>query len=97
MAKLNREDILKLARLARLDLTEAEITEYTEELSAILGYVEQLDSVETTGLAPTNQVTGLQNITRADEIKDYGYKAETLLENLPDHEGSAIKVKRMIG
>lgn len=97
MSKLTREDILKLAQLARIDLSEAEIDEYAEELSAILGYVEQLSSVDVAGLKPTNQVTGLTNVTRDDTIKDYGYKVEDLRNNLPDSEGDLIKVKRMIG
>jgi aspartyl-tRNA(Asn)/glutamyl-tRNA(Gln) amidotransferase subunit C len=96
MAKLSREDILKLARLARLELTEAEIGEYADELSEILQYVEQLQGVDVTGLSPTNQVTGLENVTRPDEIINYGYKAADLLKNLPDQEDGHIKVKRMI-
>lgn len=96
MAKLTREDILKLARLARLELTEAEIAEFSGELSAILQYVEQLQAVDVEGLEPTNQVTGLTNVTRSDEIKDYGYKVEDLLENVPDKKADQIKVKRML-
>jgi aspartyl-tRNA(Asn)/glutamyl-tRNA(Gln) amidotransferase subunit C len=97
MTKLSREDILKLARLARLDLTEDEITEYSSELSEILQYVELLQSVDVAGLLPTNQVTGLTNVTRDDEIKDYGYQPADLLKNLPDQEADLIKVQRMVG
>ena len=73
MSKLSRDDILKLARLARLDLTEAEIQEYGEELSAILQYVEKLQTIDVDGLKPTNQVTGLTDVMREDQIRDYGY------------------------
>lgn len=97
MTQLTRDDILKLARLARLDLTEAEIAEYSLELSEILQYVEMLQQVDVTGLAPTNQVTGLTNVTRADEIVDYGYQVSDLLKNVPAVESDHIKVKRMIG
>lgn len=97
MAKLTREDVLKLARLARLELSDAEIEEYSGELSEILQYVEQLQAVDIDGLEPTNQVTGLTNVTRKDEIVDYGYKASDLQENLPDSDNDLIKVKRMIG
>ncbi|MDB5169214.1 MAG: gatC [Candidatus Saccharibacteria bacterium] len=97
MAKLSREDILKLARLARLDLSDDEITEYSSELSEILQYVELLQSVDVDGLEPTNQVTGLTNVTRADEVRDYGYAPGDLLKNLPDQEDGQIKVKRMVG
>jgi aspartyl-tRNA(Asn)/glutamyl-tRNA(Gln) amidotransferase subunit C len=97
MAKLNRDDILKLAHLARLELTEEEVEEFAGELSAILEYVEQLQGVDITGLAPTNQVTGLTNVTRKDEIVDYGYAPKDLLKNVPTVKDDLIKVKRIIG
>jgi aspartyl-tRNA(Asn)/glutamyl-tRNA(Gln) amidotransferase subunit C len=97
MAKLTREDVLKLARLARLEVSEAEIEEFSEELTAILQYVEQLQGVDVDGLKPTNQVTGLTNVTRPDEVKDYGYKVEALLDNVPAVKDKQIKVKRMLG
>lgn len=97
MAELTREDILKLAQLARLGLTDNEVDEFSGELTAILQYVEQLSSVDVAGLHPTSQVTGLTNVTRSDEIKDYGYKPEDMLKNVPTVENNQIKVKRMIG
>lgn len=96
MGKLSRDDILKLANLARLQLSEAEITTYADELSEILQYVEMLQQVDVTGLAPTNQVTGLTNVTRADEIIDYGYTPQDLQANVPSLEADHLKVKRMI-
>ena len=97
MAKLSRDDVLKLARLCRISLSDDEVDAFAEELSAILGYVEQLSSVDVDGLEPTNQVTGLTNIMRKDEVIDYGYSPEKLLENVPAVEKNQLKVKRMIG
>lgn len=97
MAKLTRDDVLKLAQLARLDLTDDEVAEFSEELSAILGYVEQLSKVDVAGLKPTNQVSGLTNVTRDDEVKDYGYEPAKLLENVPAVQDNQLKVKRMVG
>lgn len=97
MAKLTWEDVLKLAQLARLDLTDEEVEEFSTELSEILQYVEKLTTVDTKGLEPTNQVTGLTNVTRKDEVRDYGYQPQDLLDNLPDKKDNQIKVKRMIG
>ena len=97
MAKLTRDDVLKLARLARLDLSDDEVTEFAAELSEILQYVELLQAVDVTGLKPTNQVTGLTHVTRHDEIRDYGYQPADLLKNVPDKTAdNQIKVKRMI-
>lgn len=96
MADLSRDDVLKLARLARLSLTDDEVNEFTAELAEILKYVEQLDSVDTEGLLPTSQVTGLVNVTRPDEIRSYGYEPRDLLKNVPQTEDNQLKVKRMI-
>ena len=97
MAKLSRDDILKLAHLARLELSEDEIEEYASELSEILQYVEMLSAVDVDKLKPTHQVSGLTNVTRQDETIDYGYDPSDLLENLPAKQDNQIKVKRMIG
>ncbi len=97
MAQLSNEDILKLARLARLGLTPEEVEEYKNELNAILGYVDSLAAVDVAGLEPTSQVTGLTNVVRSDSVKDYGYETSDLLKNVPSVENNLIKVKRMIG
>ena len=98
MSTLKREDVLHLARLARLDLSDQEISSLQTELSAILQYVEQLQSVDVEGLPPTNQVTGLTNVMREDAVRDYGDTPESLLENVPavEHDGH-IRAGRMIG
>jgi aspartyl-tRNA(Asn)/glutamyl-tRNA(Gln) amidotransferase subunit C len=97
MAKISRDDILKLARLSKLQLDEAEIEKFKDEISAILDYVEQLSSVDTKGLEPTSQVTGLENVTRKDEIIEYSAKPESLLSNAPNIEKNQFKVKRILG
>ena len=97
MAQFTRDDVLKLARLARIDLDESEVERFTGEFAAILQYVEHLQSVDVEGLEPTSQVTGLTNIMRADEVRDYGYKTKDLQANVPQVENGQIKVKRMIG
>ena len=96
MAKLTRDDVLKLAQLASISLTDDEVDSFSEELSAILQYVEQLSSVDVSGLKPTNQVTGLTNVMRDDVVKDYGYTPLDLLKNVPATQANQLKVKRMI-
>ena len=96
MAKLSRDDVLHLARLARLDLTEKEVEEYREELSNILQYVEQIQKTDVAGLKPTSQVTGLTNVMREDAVIDYGVSPDDLLRQVPHRQDRQIKVKRMI-
>ncbi|HEY8999005.1 MAG TPA: Asp-tRNA(Asn)/Glu-tRNA(Gln) amidotransferase subunit GatC [Candidatus Saccharimonadales bacterium] len=97
MAQLTREDVLKLARLARLDLSEEEIAAFADELGAVLEYVAQLRDVDVEGLEPTSQVTGLTNVMRDDVLKDYGVTREDLLRLAPKTQDGHLKVKRMIG
>jgi aspartyl-tRNA(Asn)/glutamyl-tRNA(Gln) amidotransferase subunit C len=97
MAELSREDVLKLAQLARLSLTDDEVEEFRGELSAILAYVQQLQGVDVSGLKPTTQVSGLTNVMREDILLDYGIDREDLLRNVPHIEDEMIKVKRMVG
>jgi aspartyl-tRNA(Asn)/glutamyl-tRNA(Gln) amidotransferase subunit C len=96
MSKLSRDDVLKLARLSRLKLTDDEVETFRDQLSEILNYVEKLDEVDVAGLEPTYQVTGLKNVMRDDETRDYGYKAEALLDNAPNKQDNQFKVKRVL-
>lgn len=96
MADLTRDDVLKLARLARLTITDEEVEKYRIELSEILKYVEQLQNADVEGLEPTSQVTGLTNVMREDTLADYGVTPDDLLHIAPKTEGRQVKVKRMI-
>lgn len=97
MADLTKDDVLKLARLARLHLTDEEVRAFHKEITAILNYVEQLQAVDVRGVAPTYQVTGLKNVLRKDEPVPYGITPQELLKNAPATERGHIKVKRMVG
>lgn len=96
MAKLTREEVLKLAHLARLHLDDKEINSMQTEIGAILEYVEQLKEVDLSGVKPTYQVTGLENVMREDEVIDYRESQSGLLKNSPDSENGQIKVRRML-
>jgi aspartyl-tRNA(Asn)/glutamyl-tRNA(Gln) amidotransferase subunit C len=96
MSKLTRDDVLRLALLSRLRLTEGEIERFRSELSRILDYVEHLNNVNTQGLEPTYQVTGLKNVMRVDQVLDYGYLSNDLVKNAPALENKQFKVKRIL-
>jgi aspartyl-tRNA(Asn)/glutamyl-tRNA(Gln) amidotransferase subunit C len=96
MSKLSRDDVLRLANLSRLKLSDDEIERFRNELSSILEYVEKLDAVDVSGLEPTYQVTGLKNIMRKDEVKKYGYKTEDLLKNAPAVKDGQFRVRRVL-
>ena len=96
MTKLTAADVRKLAKLSRLKLTDQEVESYQTELSEILNYVEILQKVDVTGLEPTSQVTGLQNVMRPDVEMDYGATPDELLKNAPATEEHQFRVKRII-
>lgn len=85
-----------MARLSRLKLSDEEIERLQRELSDILAYVEQLDRVDVAGLEPTYQVTGLKNVTRPDEVKQYQAGPDELLKNAPAIKDHQFKVKRVL-
>ncbi|MCA9346567.1 Asp-tRNA(Asn)/Glu-tRNA(Gln) amidotransferase subunit GatC [Candidatus Saccharibacteria bacterium] len=96
MSKLTRDQVIRLAALSKLHLTESEIKKFQAELSRILDYVDMLDNVDVSGLEPTYQVTGLENVMRDDEVVIQQASPDELLKLLPDKKDRFIKVKRMI-
>jgi len=96
MSKLSRDDVLKLAALSKLRLSDEEVEKLRGELSEILSYVEMLDKVDISGVEPTYQVSGLKNVYRQDKTRDYGYKTEDLLKNAPAIQDGQFKVKRVL-
>lgn len=96
MSKLTKEDVIKLAKLSSLRLTDQEIKQFRTEISAILKYVEQLGSINLDKYKPTSQVTGMVNVMRPDVEIDYGVTKEELLKNVPQVYKSQIKVKRVL-
>lgn len=67
--KLTKAEVEHIARLANLKLTEKEVKKFAVQLSETLDYIHILNKLDTKGIEPTSQVTGLENITRKDEAK----------------------------
>ncbi|HEX4662510.1 MAG TPA: Asp-tRNA(Asn)/Glu-tRNA(Gln) amidotransferase subunit GatC [Candidatus Saccharimonadales bacterium] len=97
MSQVTIDDVKKVAVLSGLALADDEFELYRDQFNEILSYVEQLNAVDLTGLEPTYQVTGLSNVTRPDDIIDYGIGTKELLENAPDSQDNQIKVRRVLG
>lgn len=88
MTALTRDQVLHIAKLARLELTPEEVDKMTKELSSILGYIEMLNEVDTAAVEPTAQVTGITNALRDDIVVPSQAKPDELLETsaLPKSE-----------
>lgn len=67
MSKLDEKTVKHVAKLAKLPLSKEEIDKYKDQLSEVISYVEELSEVDTEGVEPTSQTTGLENVTREDE------------------------------
>lgn len=96
MNKISADEIKKIATMSALTLSEDETTALESELNEILAFVQQLDHVNTEGVEPTYQVTGLSNVTRLDEIVDYGVSNDALLKNAPKLQNNQIVVPKVL-
>ncbi|PIQ79672.1 Asp-tRNA(Asn)/Glu-tRNA(Gln) amidotransferase GatCAB subunit C [Candidatus Peregrinibacteria bacterium CG11_big_fil_rev_8_21_14_0_20_41_10] len=80
--KITKEVVQRIAHLARLELSEAEVAKFAGQLQDILGAIEILAEVDTEGVKPTAQVTGLTNIFEEDKVIDFVEDKKRLLDNV---------------
>jgi aspartyl-tRNA(Asn)/glutamyl-tRNA(Gln) amidotransferase subunit C len=94
--RLSREEVLHIARLARLGLDEAEIDKFSDQLSNLLEHFRVLQQVDTTGIPPTAQSIALQNVIRSDEAQA-SLPPDEILANAPQKEGDFFRVRPVLG
>jgi aspartyl-tRNA(Asn)/glutamyl-tRNA(Gln) amidotransferase subunit C len=92
---ISREDVEYVAGLARLELTEQETQEYTEQLNSILGYAAMLERLDTDGVVPTAHAVPLHNVLREDQVRT-SIKHEKALSNAPDGEEGFFRVPKIV-
>ncbi|MNK73234.1 Aspartyl/glutamyl-tRNA(Asn/Gln) amidotransferase subunit C [compost metagenome] len=93
---ITNETVRHVAKLARLELAPDEEARLTQDLGAILGYVEQLAEVDVTGVEPTAQAIPVSNVLREDRLHD-SLTREEVLQNAPAPEQGMFRVPRIIG
>lgn len=96
MTQISRDAVIKLASLSSLQLAEDEIDDLTKDLGNIIQYVEQLDELDTEGVEPTYQVTGLENVSRDDVVTTPQLERAELLALAPDQAENQIKVPKVL-
>ena len=96
-SSLSREDVLRIAELARLDLTADEVELFTRQLANILDYVEQIRALDTTGVSPTSHV--MNRPVERDDVAVPPLERSAALANAPDAaaESGLFKVPRVMG
>lgn len=92
---IEKKDVLRVADLARLALTEKEIEVYTSQIQRILGYVEKLSELDTTGVEPTTYTVPLKTAFREDAVKP-SLAREEALWNAPEEDRGCFKVPQII-
>jgi len=93
--KLSHEEVLHIALLARLGLTEAEMDKFREQLSNILENFEALQEVDTSDIPPTAQSIALQNVVSDDEVTP-SLPQDQVLANAPQKEGNFFRVRAVL-
>jgi aspartyl-tRNA(Asn)/glutamyl-tRNA(Gln) amidotransferase subunit C len=88
---IDREQVLHVARLARLRLTDEEVERMSDELSSILEHVERINELDLEGVEPTSHVVKLENVLRPDEPRP-SWPRERALEQAPDPADGAFRV-----
>lgn len=92
---IDREQVNKVAHLARLDITSDEAQQFTTQLNSILDYFEQLQELDTDEVEPTTRAIETSNITRADKLEPFPNKQD-LLKSAPEQDGDYFRVPKIM-
>jgi aspartyl-tRNA(Asn)/glutamyl-tRNA(Gln) amidotransferase subunit C len=88
---IDRDQVLHVARLARLELSDEEVERMSSELSSILDHVEKINELDLEGVAPTSHVVELENVLRPDEPRP-SWPREQVLAEAPDVAAGGFRV-----
>ena len=88
---IDRDQVLHVARLARLRLSEEEVTRMASELSSILGHIEKIEELDLDDVEPTSHVVEVENVLREDEPRP-SWPRERILEGAPDVADGGFRV-----
>lgn len=93
--KLSHEEVRHIAELAKLGITDEEVEQFSEQLSAILEYAGMINRLDTDAILPTAQVVEMRNVMRDDEPRP-SFPAEEILANAPHREGDRFQVHAIL-
>lgn len=96
MTTISSDDVRHLAQLSSLQLSDDEVASLQVDLANILSYIEQLSSLDTSGVEPTYQVTGLENVWRDDTVDVGDVSREQLLALAAESMGNSVKVPKVL-
>jgi aspartyl-tRNA(Asn)/glutamyl-tRNA(Gln) amidotransferase subunit C len=88
-------DVHRIARLARLELTEEEVASYSSQLDEIIGYIDQLSELDVSGIEPTANAVAISAPMR-DDVIGISLPASAVIQNAPDHAQQQIRVPKVV-
>ncbi len=92
---IDRQEVRKVANLARLELTPEEEEQFTGQLNGILDYFEQLSELDTSKVQPTTRAIDVSNVMRSDDLQPFANR-DNILEGAPDRDGEFFKVPKIM-
>ncbi|MBB1566832.1 Asp-tRNA(Asn)/Glu-tRNA(Gln) amidotransferase subunit GatC [Candidatus Saccharibacteria bacterium] len=96
MSTITNDDVRHLAQLSSLQMSGPEVKSIRADIEGIINYIGQLDELDTDGVEPTYQVTGLQNVWRDDEIIDSSVSRQQLLALAAEQSDNCVKVPKVL-
>ncbi len=96
MSTITTDDVRHLAQLSNLQLSDDETESLRGDIAHILDYIDQLNELDTTGVEPTYQVTGLENVWRDDAIDNGSISSDQLLALAPEQTDHSVKVPKVL-
>jgi aspartyl-tRNA(Asn)/glutamyl-tRNA(Gln) amidotransferase subunit C len=96
MSTITTDDVLGLAQLSNIQLSDEEVDSLKTDITSILAYIDMLGELDTEGVEPTYQVNGLSNVFRADEVNQSAVTRESLLAVAPEVLDNQVKVPKVL-
>ena len=96
MARITRDEVAHVARLARLELSEAEVEMFTDQLDKVLDHAADVEALDVADVPPTSHALPLTNVFREDVVVP-GLTPEEALSGAPEHEQQRFSVPRILG
>lgn len=93
---ISKEEIIHIAKLASLNLSEAEIEKYTNDMQEIIEFANMINNVNTEGMNETVAANEISNVLRKDEVVEFGNR-ELLLSNAPSQDEGMFRIPKVIG
>ena len=92
---VSKEDVKHIAKLSKLNLTQEELEKYTNELSSIVDFANELSNISVEGIKPTAHILDIKNVFRKDEVQP-SYDREEILKNAPSKDAGCVSVPKVV-